>query len=81
MRVGSEENASLYFTARCGGPFLWVRFMKHKINGKPDPNFKADPNYVMVFDEEKRVYRRVHVDDLPEAKKATESFNVNIVHH
>jgi len=55
--------------------------MKHSVNGTPDPNFKEDKDYVQVYDEKKKVYRKVHVDDLPPEAKVVESFNVNITHH
>lgn len=52
--------------------------MKHGVNGKPDPDFEPDPDYVYVWDPKKRVYRRVHKDDAPEQSREVESFNVNV---
>ena len=33
------------------------------LSGKPDPDFKPDEGYVMVWDEVKKVYRRVKADE------------------
>lgn len=55
--------------------------MKHGVNGTPNPDFKPDPEYVQVWDDEKRVFRRVHVSEAHKYKEVTrtvESFNVTI---
>lgn len=43
--------------------------IQQKVVGKPDPNFKPDPNVKQVWDAEKRVIRTVPLDDPREAIK------------